>query len=94
MKLRIRYLSVIGSALGKKTEDIEIPEKTSMVDLFGILTERYGEKFSKFLYDPINRTIKSYAFLVINGEIIRKPNTVLQVPDDAELVIGVMAAGG
>ncbi len=94
MKLKIRYLTIIGSNLGIKREEIEIPEKTSVVDLFGILTERHGKKFSKFLYDPINRTIKRYALVIINGEIIRKPNTALKIPEDAELVIGVMVAGG
>jgi len=32
--------------------------------------------------------------VIINGEIIRDPNTVLDVPEDAELAIGVIAAGG
>ncbi|WXG41832.1 MAG: MoaD/ThiS family protein [Candidatus Freyarchaeum deiterrae] len=94
MKLKIRYLNIIGSALGKTTEEIEIPDKTSVEDLFGILAERYGEKFSRFLYDPINRTIKRHALVIINGEMIRDSNTVLEVPEDTELAIGVIAAGG
>lgn len=94
MKLKIRYLSIIRSNLEIKGEEIEVPEKTSLVDLFGILTERHGEKFSKFLYDPINRTIKRYALVIINGKIVRRSNTDLTIPEDAEMVIGVMSAGG
>jgi len=94
MKLKIRYLNLIGFNLNKKTEEIEVPEKTRILDLFGILAEKHGEKFSKFLYDPENRTIKSNALVIINGEIIRDPNMVLDVPEDAELAIGVIAAGG
>nr|MDO8099349.1 MoaD/ThiS family protein [Candidatus Njordarchaeota archaeon] len=94
MKCKIRYLSAISSTLGKKTEEIEIPEKLSMVDLFEILTERHGEKFSKFLFDPRSRTIGRYALVMINGETARNPNTILEIPEAAELVIGIMAAGG
>jgi len=35
MKLKIRYLNVIGFTLGKKTEEIEVPEKTS-VGIFSV----------------------------------------------------------
>ncbi|MGQ9720495.1 MAG: MoaD/ThiS family protein [Candidatus Jordarchaeum sp.] len=94
MRLKIRYLSIIRSDLGIKREEIEIPEKTSLLDVFGILTERHGEKFSKFLYDPINQTIKRGALVIINGEIVRRSNMDSKIPEDAELVIGVMAAGG
>lgn len=94
MKLKIRYLNIIGTTLGKKYEEIEVPEKTSIGDLFGILTEKYGEKFSKFLYDPVNRTIKRYALVIISGEIVRNPNTILDLPEDTELAIGIMATGG
>ena len=94
MRIKIRYLNIVGHTLGKKREEVEIPEKTGLVDLFEILTEKYGEKFSRFLFAPDTRTIKRHALIIINGIIVRNPSTVSDIPENAELAIGVMAAGG
>lgn len=67
MRVKVQYLGVIRSKLGKKEEEVDVKEGASISDLLSRLTKTYGENL-KSLFDEDEKNVLDPSYIVtING---------------------------
>lgn len=66
MEVEVKYYAMIREATGKRSEVIELPVKSSVGDLLNLLSERYGCKFARYIYDAEKR-VRDYLSFMLNG---------------------------
>lgn len=95
MKVKVEYLGFIRNMLSKRTEELELPEGTSLQELLSKLSERYGADFKKQVYEPGQRDVK-YGFVVtVNGILmdqLRGVETPLKNGDNV-ILMSLMSGG-
>ncbi|MGQ9565371.1 MAG: MoaD/ThiS family protein [Candidatus Bathyarchaeales archaeon] len=95
MKVKVEYLGFIRNMLSKKTEELELREGTSLKELLGDLSERYGTDFKKQVYEPGLKDVK-YGFVVtVNGVLmdqLRGVETPLKNGDHV-ILMSLMSGG-
>ncbi len=66
MEVEVKYYAMLREATGKRKEVVEIPVKSSVGDLVGFLSERYGGDFTRYVYDDEKR-VRDYLSFMLNG---------------------------
>jgi len=51
VEVEVKYYAMLREATGKRREVVDIPVKSSVGDLVGLLSERYGGDFTRYVYD-------------------------------------------
>lgn len=70
MRVKVQYLGLIRSRLGKREDEVDVKEGTSLSDLLNKLTKTYGESL-KSLFDADEKNVLDPSFIVtINGVLI------------------------
>lgn len=70
MRVKVQYLGVIRSKLGKTEEEVEIKEGASISDLLIRLAKTYGENL-KSLFDEDEKNVLDPSYIAtINGVLI------------------------
>lgn len=70
MRVKVQYLGVIRSKLGKTEEEVDVKEGASISDLLSRLTKIYGENL-KSLFDEDEKNVLDPSYIVtINGFLI------------------------
>jgi molybdopterin converting factor small subunit len=96
MKVQAQYLGPIRLHLNKKTEEVELGEKSSILDLLVALSENYGDWFRKEILDDKKQNITEGMVVTINGRAIGQlggMSTLLRGGDDVVL-LPFFAGGG
>ncbi|UCH88786.1 MAG: MoaD/ThiS family protein [Thermoplasmata archaeon] len=88
MQIKVKYLMTFSQLTGRKSEEVELPEGSTVNDLVEQLIIKYGRKFKKALEKDIEH--RSVLFMVndSNGEL----STVLH--DNDEVLISYPVGGG
>jgi molybdopterin converting factor small subunit len=92
MKVKVSYLSILRDVTNRKDEELEIPVKTTVEGLIGILMDKYGDKLKPFL-DP-GSEMGQGIILTLNGELLSSSDLNKSIPPDAELLVGLPPFGG
>jgi MoaD family protein len=92
LKVKVTYLSLLRDATGKREEEIEVPEESSIDALIKILMRKYGDKIKPFL-DP-NSEVSEGIILSLNGELLSSSDLHRKVTDGAEFMVGLPPFGG
>jgi molybdopterin synthase sulfur carrier subunit len=66
LEVEVKYYAMLREALGRKREVFELPEKSSVGDLMGLIVDRYGDPFSRYVYDSEKR-VRDYLSFMLNG---------------------------
>ena len=67
MRVKVQYLGLIRSRLGKREEEVDVKEGASLSDLLNKLTKTYGESL-KSLFDADEENVLDPSFIVtVNG---------------------------
>ena len=67
MRVKVQYLGLIRSRLGKGEEEVDVKEGAFLSDLLNKLTKTYGESL-KSLFDADEKNILDPSFIVtVNG---------------------------
>ncbi|MGD2200991.1 MAG: MoaD family protein [Candidatus Bathyarchaeota archaeon] len=66
MKVEVKYYAMLREASGRKMEDIELPEGSSVGDLMDVVVGKYGEDFYRYVYDGQKR-VRDYLSFMLNG---------------------------
>ena len=74
MRVEIKYFGFLKTDFHKNSENVQLPEKTKLVDLLLLLAERYGQKFKEYVFDSSGSAIKKWVVVLVNG----KPSGQLQ----------------
>lgn len=70
MRVKVQYLGLIRSKLGKREEEVDVKEGSFLSDLLNKLTKTYGESL-KSLFDEDEKNVLDPSFIVtINGVLI------------------------
>jgi len=69
MKVIVRFFTTIREVTGKREEKIELKSAVTVEDLMGILSEKYGRRFTDYLCDK-NGKMKPYIMFLVNGKSI------------------------
>lgn len=84
---------MLREATDKKTEIINIPEKSSISDLLDFLVERYNKKFSRYIYDS-EKKLKDYISFMLNGININSLNGIYTTLKDGDVLSLLPPVGG
>jgi MoaD family protein len=88
MLIRLRLLGTIKEASGVSEEEIQIPGDSSVYTALKLLIAKYGDSFSKVLFDPvIDRPTNT--LIIVNGVEIDNLNglcTPLKEGDELTLL--------
>ena len=66
VEVEVRYYAMLREAAGTRRENLVIPEGSSFGDLMGIVAEKYGPVFHRYLFDDEGRE-RDYLSFMVNG---------------------------
>lgn len=66
MKVEVKYYALLREAVGRKIEAVELPAKSSVGDLLGLLVDRHGGDFRRYVYDE-EKKVRHYLSYMLNG---------------------------
>jgi MoaD family protein len=67
MRIRINYFGHFRQTFHKRSEEVQIAKNATLHDLLSFLSERSGELFKSYVFDPTNTGLKEDVLLNING---------------------------
>jgi len=91
LRVRVQYLGLIRSKLGKIGEEFDLKEGASLSDLLNSLTENYGELLKNVL-DFKRESVLDPTFIVTVNGVSRKPDAKLKEGDMVSLM--TLISGG
>jgi molybdopterin synthase sulfur carrier subunit len=96
VKLKVEYLGHIRNVIGSvKEEELEIKEDSSVADLLMMLSERYGERFKKAVYEPRSLDVKSNYIITVNGYLLNQLKGVeTKLKNGDHVIILPIVSGG
>ncbi|MFN4133360.1 MAG: ubiquitin-like small modifier protein 1 [Candidatus Hadarchaeales archaeon] len=68
MAITVRLFANFREAAG--TGELEIPHAATVEELLDILVEKFGENFSKLLYEPGAKKLRTATNIFVNGQAI------------------------
>ena len=66
MEVEVRYYAMLRDAAGRRSEELELPEGSSFGDLMGVVVEKYGAEFRRYVFDDGGRE-RDYLSFMVNG---------------------------
>ena len=69
MKVEVKFFTSLREITGKKVDTIQMQDAITVNELVKMLSEKYGKKFRKYIYDKDGVTQEFLSFLV-NGKNI------------------------
>ncbi len=70
MIVSVRFFTSLREIVGKKEETLKFPEgkKVTVQVVVESLRKRYGESFTKYVYDPKSGDMRSFLQFLVNGK--------------------------
>ncbi len=97
MKVKVVYIGLIRSLVGKRDEAIEILPNATVKDALEYLSHEHGRKFTDILLSSEGTPISEAVMILVNGQQIEYMdglNTKLGDDSNLELVVVRPIAGG
>jgi len=69
MKVTVKFFTTLREIVGKPQEQIELSEAVTVNELLRQLGEKYGEKFTHYVYDE-KGMVRGHLHFLINGKSI------------------------
>ena len=69
MKVTVKFFTTLREIVGKPQEQIELSETVTVKELLQRLGEKYGENFTRYVYDEKGR-VRGHLHFLINGKSI------------------------
>ena len=66
LEVEVKYYAMLREASGRKREVFRLPEKSSVGDLLGVIVDRYGEPFHRYVFDSEKR-VRDFLSFMLNG---------------------------
>jgi len=77
VRVSVEYFGHVRSIFGNRQRDeIALKSSANVLDLLCALLERYGEKFSKAIYDPSAPDVKANYMVTVNGVLLNQAEGV------------------
>jgi MoaD family protein len=69
MKVEVKFFTTLREITGKKTEEIQIQDTTTVEKLLTLLSEKYGKNFREYVYLK-NGKVQVFLSFLVNGKNI------------------------
>jgi molybdopterin synthase sulfur carrier subunit len=69
MKVTVKFFTTLREIVGEPQKQIELSEAVTVDELLRQLGERYGEKFTRYIYDE-KGMVRGHLHFLINGKSI------------------------
>jgi molybdopterin synthase sulfur carrier subunit len=69
MKVEVKFFTSLREITGKKADEIQLQSVITVEELLNLLSDKYGEKFTEYIYDKKGKVQDFLSFLV-NGRNI------------------------
>jgi len=69
MKVTVKFFTNLREIIGKPQEQIELSEAVTVNELLQQLGEKYGEKFTRYVFDE-KGAVRGHLHFLINGKSI------------------------
>jgi molybdopterin converting factor small subunit len=95
LKVKVRYLGYIGNMLRKREDEFELSEGTSLSELLKRLAGIYGEAFTREVFEPGLKDVKTGFVVTVNGVLmgqLRGVDTTLSEGDNV-ILMSLMSGG-
>ncbi|HIE18637.1 TPA: MoaD/ThiS family protein [Candidatus Bathyarchaeota archaeon] len=89
MKIKVLYLGVLRSKIGKNSEEYEIPNESSLSDLLEILSSKYGKSLRDIFKANEKSKLDPSIIATVNGvsrDISQAENVKLEDGDTVALM--------
>ena len=93
MKVEVKFFTSLREITGKKTEDIQLQENTTITELVQQLSSTHGKEFDQYIYNKQNKVQEFLSFLV-NGQNINNLNGFETALKDGDVVAILPPVGG
>jgi len=95
MQIKIVYLGLIRSKIGKTEEQRELAEGSSLFDLFRVLISKYGENLQSLIKERSENWLDPTVIITING-VLRDPSQgdTVTLNDGDVVTIMTLISGG
>jgi MoaD family protein len=69
MKVQVKFFTSLREITGKKTEDIQLEDSTTVKQLVTLLSEKHGKNFNEYIYNK-NGQVQEFLSFLVNGQNI------------------------
>ena len=67
MKINIKFFAYLREIVGKKEIELEVDDHLDVENLLNVLSTKFGEEFSKYVFDDKTGKPRSYLQYLIDG---------------------------
>jgi MoaD family protein len=93
MKIKVRYFTVLREITGKREEDLIVEDNANVGDALDLLTNRYGDQFSNYLFEK--EGLRSHLQILLSGtNILTLDGFETELSEDSTLAILPPVGGG
>jgi len=92
MKIKLKSIGDLRDYFGREPQEIEMPDKAVMADLFGVIEERWGSVLPAYLWDREKKRFRGAVALLVDKKVIHNMKTPLK--DGMEIQLLKAIAGG
>ena len=93
MKVEVKFFTSLRDITGKKVEQINLENFTTVDQLIKLLSEEYGRKFGEYVYTKHGRVQPFLSFL-INGKNINNMQGLDTKLQDGDIIALIPPVGG
>ncbi len=93
MEVEVKYYAMLRDATGRKTEEVELPEGSNVLDLLKRLTDLYGDAFRSHIYDGEGQ-LKLFLSYMLNGVNIHSLRSFETELKDGDVLSMLPPVGG
>lgn len=65
MRIKVRYFTVLREITEKREENLFVEDKVNVGEILDLLTKRYGDEFSDYLFEE--EGLRSHIQILLNG---------------------------
>lgn len=95
MKVRVQYFGYIKNMVNKREEQFELEEGASLSDLLNKLAGVHGKAFTKEVYEPGLKDVKTGFSVTVNGVLMGQLGGVdTKLSDGDNVILMSLMSGG
>ena len=95
MKITLHTILEIRQALGQRLIEVDLPQESTVEDLFAYIKKRWGENLSSRVFDPDTGDVLEHLRIMVNGQTIRfLKGMSTQLKEGDEVLIMPLVSGG
>jgi MoaD family protein len=95
MQVKVHYISLVKSYTNKSQDEFNLSDGTRLADLLDKIAQAYGDQFSKEVYDPTKKEMKTMFVAMVNGVLMDQLKGVdTQLKNGDNIILMSLMTGG